>query len=181
MGEAVVTLHHRLHHHRLPWARCHNPKHTTSFCKTKSEHLQDIRARGHRIFDGVVKPFTVGPVAQYKHTDADSLATFWKNMVVEMARPTEDGALAEPATPRRPDMVSTENSSSSHGRPATETTALTLTAWSEISSRPAQAGPAAASGETTITVDGTYTIVRNKASKSGKIEPHRASGSVGQR
>ncbi|KAG1692117.1 hypothetical protein DVH05_025739 [Phytophthora capsici] len=81
IGSTEVTLHHHLLHYRLPCHRCYSPRHTTGFCKTKPGLLTDYRNRCTRKLSGSHGRFTVGPMDRYRHSDKDSLATFWRSLV----------------------------------------------------------------------------------------------------
>ncbi|KAE9007060.1 hypothetical protein PR001_g17058 [Phytophthora rubi] len=90
----VITLHHHLLRQRLPCARCFAPFHTTGFCKTPSPKLRSLQSKYKRTYHGPIHSFLVGEEMQYKHSDADSLDSFLRELrraVSTSATPPGDG------------------------------------------------------------------------------------------
>ncbi|KAG2865741.1 hypothetical protein PC113_g3439 [Phytophthora cactorum] len=108
----------------------------------KPGQLKAARSRGFRSFSGPVKVFEVGQAATYCHTEVSSFEHFWASLVTVLAVPP-DQADAGQATLVGGGAASPENGPSQASVPTTSRSGTTR--------RPPD-----------VTVDGDFTIVRNR-------------------
>ncbi|KAG3128181.1 hypothetical protein PI126_g21508 [Phytophthora idaei] len=125
IGTGQVVLHQQLLLQSEPCALWYSPNYTAGYCKIKSGQLEEVRARGSRVFTEHLPPFQVGAAAHYRPTDADSFGQFWETLAGDLRAPKGHGASSpsflESKPVRTPQIQQTPRKSAVAGdRPATK-------------------------------------------------------------